>query len=143
MADSERQQEANEFAREADTILIIRWAIFAGIALILLIWFLAGFLHARVRMRKGLPPLAYHRWFYPRDQRTYTATNVGYAQMPYGAQPPAYNYGSAPQLAPEKTEAWQNQQYTRDTFGASPTAEAGAAPVLPPSAYIPRAAPQI
>ncbi|GAD98518.1 hypothetical protein BC1G_01536 [Paecilomyces variotii No. 5] len=147
MADSERQQERqqeqNQFEREAATILIIRWAIFAGIALILLIWVIGGFIHARMRMRKGLPPLGYHRWFYPRNQRTYMATNVDYAQMPYGAHPPAYNYGSAPQLAPEKTEAWQTQQYTRDTYGASPVAEAGAAPVPPQTAYIPRAAPQV
>ncbi|EXJ74124.1 uncharacterized protein A1O5_02418 [Cladophialophora psammophila CBS 110553] len=47
----------------------IKWAVVAAILLAFSLYFLAGHLHARRRMQKGLPPLAYHRWLVSRRQK--------------------------------------------------------------------------
>jgi len=48
---------------------IVKWAIMAGIFLIITVWFVGGYLHAQKRMKKGLPPLKYHRFLISRAQR--------------------------------------------------------------------------
>lgn len=47
----------------------IKWAIIGAIFLIALLWFVGGYYHAQSRMKRGLRPLAYHRWLLPRSQR--------------------------------------------------------------------------
>ena len=45
----------------SDEAEIIKWVILAAIVLLFFTYLLGGYLHARRRMRKGLPPLGYHR----------------------------------------------------------------------------------
>ncbi|OAP63586.1 hypothetical protein AYL99_02813 [Fonsecaea erecta] len=47
----------------------IKWAVVAAILLAFSFYFLAGHLHAKRRMQKGLPPLPYHRWLVSRRQK--------------------------------------------------------------------------
>ncbi|KAI9870176.1 MAG: hypothetical protein M1830_004564, partial [Pleopsidium flavum] len=53
----------------SSTATAIKWAVMALIFFLLLAWFVGGYYHAQRRMKKGLPPLAYHRWLLPRSQR--------------------------------------------------------------------------
>lgn len=51
---------------EADSISLkeayaIKFAILASIFVVFVAYFLGGYLHAQRRIKKGLPPLAYHR----------------------------------------------------------------------------------
>jgi hypothetical protein len=39
----------------------VKWSIVAAIFLIAFLWFVGGYYHAQSRMKKGMPPLAYHR----------------------------------------------------------------------------------
>jgi len=48
---------------------IIRWAIFGGIVLVVFLFFILAYWHARRRLKKGLAPLAYHRWLLSRELR--------------------------------------------------------------------------
>jgi len=122
----------------SSTAYAIKWAIIAAILVAFLVFFVAGYLHARRRMRKGQPPLAYHRWLVPRRQRMafaqqypQYAQQVGYYRATptyhpypqgqayhmgaYGPPPPAYHepdYVPAytPQ-GPNKVDPDQNRQY--------------------------------
>ncbi|KAH0144935.1 hypothetical protein KCU67_g12868, partial [Aureobasidium melanogenum] len=58
--------------------------IFIGIALLLF----GAYFHAQRRIRKGLPPLAYHRWLVSR--RRYRATPFRQNNYTYYQQDPAY-----------------------------------------------------
>lgn len=40
---------------------IVKWAIVAGVFVIFFIWFVAGYYHAKRRVKKGLKPLPYHK----------------------------------------------------------------------------------
>ncbi|KAA6415649.1 MAG: hypothetical protein FRX48_00365 [Lasallia pustulata] len=93
----------------SDTAVAVKWAILSAIFLLFLAWFVGGYYHAKRRMRRGLPPLAYHRWLVPRAQRArfqnhfaqpqndfsfYHVQNGNGNGEGYGMQafpPPAYN----------------------------------------------------
>ena len=45
----------------SQTASIVKWSILAGIVLFFMAWFLGGYWHARMRIRKGLPLMKYHR----------------------------------------------------------------------------------
>ncbi|ESZ93643.1 hypothetical protein SBOR_5948 [Sclerotinia borealis F-4128] len=75
---------------------IVRWSVFWGLFIIFMLWIIIGYWHAKRRIRKGLKPLAYHRWMLNRQQRAqydpaYQNPNVYYNQSPadgqYGMQP--------------------------------------------------------
>jgi len=51
----------NQFLTETQTAYIIKWVITAVVLVALLLFFVGGYFHARRRMKKGLPPLRYHR----------------------------------------------------------------------------------
>lgn len=102
------------------TAFIIKWVVTAVIVVALLAFFLGGYFHAQARMKKGLPPLRYHRVcvfltthfsaafanfclqflvprrqrerFFPPSPRTY------YHNQPYGHGPamPLNSYGPPP-----------------------------------------------
>ena len=83
----------------------IRYAIVALAFGILLLYFVGGYAHARRRMKKGLPPLAYHRWMV--NRRLQPSYGMRYAQPHYGQNqgyqmenfapgPPAYHNEEAP-----------------------------------------------
>ncbi|USP77229.1 uncharacterized protein yc1106_04503 [Curvularia clavata] len=98
--------------------IIIKWVIFALFFFIFFGWFVGGRIHAKRRLRKGLPLLSYHRFlisyaerrrfgqvpqnhftFY-QTQNPYTAPNgQQYAQRQDGAwtePPPVYHNSDAP-----------------------------------------------
>ncbi|KAK3945434.1 hypothetical protein QBC46DRAFT_372226 [Diplogelasinospora grovesii] len=50
------------------TGVIVKWSIFLGLSAILGLYLLLGYMHARRRLRKGLAPLAYHRWLVSRSE---------------------------------------------------------------------------
>jgi len=81
---------------------IIRWWIFFGVVIVLVIFIGTAQWHARRRLRRGLTPLAYHRWLLSRRQRARFDPNYQnpsvYNSYPhdqqYGLQnipPPMYN----------------------------------------------------
>lgn len=45
----------------SETAFIIKWVVTAVIVLALILFFVGGYFHAQRRMKKGLPPLRYHR----------------------------------------------------------------------------------
>ena len=55
--DPNAQQIYNDAVKES----IIRWAVFGGLFAALLAWIVIGHVHARIRVRRGRPLLAYHR----------------------------------------------------------------------------------
>ncbi|MCJ1237482.1 hypothetical protein MMC14_005468 [Varicellaria rhodocarpa] len=62
-------QEPDDQVAYNQKALAIKWAVFGSLFLILMLWFTVGYWHAQRRMRKGLRPLAYHRWMIPYEQR--------------------------------------------------------------------------
>ncbi|KAF2662981.1 hypothetical protein K491DRAFT_10285 [Lophiostoma macrostomum CBS 122681] len=93
----------------SNTGYIVKWCILAGFFLFFMAWFVGGYLHAKSRMKKGLPLLGYHRWLVSYNQRKrYGQTPQNhftfYASQPYGQRqdgnyaepPPVYNGNDAP-----------------------------------------------
>jgi len=54
---------------ENPTAYAIKWAVIAAITVFFLVYMVGGYMHAQRRMKKGLPPLAYHRWIVSRQQK--------------------------------------------------------------------------
>ena len=52
---------ANVDRGKTQTGLIVKWAILGGFFLFFTAWFLGGYIHAKYRLKKGKPLLAYHR----------------------------------------------------------------------------------
>jgi len=88
------------------TAVAIKWSIIGAILVLFLVFFLGAYYHAQRRMKKGLPPLAYHRWLLPRQQRArfephlaeqnYYQPQQRYQLNQYHPPPPAYNPDEAP-----------------------------------------------
>ncbi|RDA89126.1 hypothetical protein CP532_2276 [Ophiocordyceps camponoti-leonardi (nom. inval.)] len=53
---------------QSRTGVIVKWVVFLVLVLIFTLYIVGGYLHARHRIRKGLPPLAYHRCLVARRQ---------------------------------------------------------------------------
>ncbi|RKF75299.1 putative ubiquitin-protein ligase sel1 protein [Golovinomyces cichoracearum] len=84
---------------------IVRWSIFLGLFTLLMAYISIGYFHAKRRMKKGLPLLAYHRWLVNensraqydpnyRNQSSYYYQYAPQVQNGYGMQampPPMYN----------------------------------------------------
>lgn len=45
----------------SDAADAVKWSVVTAIVLLLCLWLIGGYYHARRRLRKGLAPLAYHR----------------------------------------------------------------------------------
>ncbi|EPS40595.1 hypothetical protein H072_5553 [Dactylellina haptotyla CBS 200.50] len=86
----------------SDTAIIVKWTIGAVIFAIILIYFCGGYIHAKNRLAKGLPPLGYHRWMVRRQMTPqaypthFEGNNGGYGNYggyaePYQPPPPVYN----------------------------------------------------
>ncbi|KIW65633.1 hypothetical protein PV04_07875 [Phialophora macrospora] len=152
------------------TAYAIKWAIIAAIFLIFSLYFVGGYLHAKRRMKRGLPPLAYHRWLVTRRQKAafanqhpqyagqfsfYRAQQAhagpgGYGSahgqtyqmggMYGGPPPPAYN---EPEYVPPYTgpnKVDPDQRYTPPS-GPPPAATATTAPAVPAAPEPARVAP--
>jgi len=113
--------------------LTVRYLVVAAFFLAILVFLLFAYFHAQRRIRRGQPPLAYHRWLVSRRQHRYTQNsyyqNHGHGQQAYGMQnhppaPPAYStWDAPPQYQPptggSKTLANQNIQSVERTEGES------------------------
>ncbi|KAL0257531.1 hypothetical protein SLS55_008345 [Diplodia seriata] len=118
----------------SQTGIIIKYVIFGTSLFIFLVWFIGGYIHAQRRMKKGLAPLAYHKWLVPRYQRArfepqlqgvvyyqyhgqqpqyYAAGQNGYPMQGYQEPPPLYNQDMPPtyQPPPGASKADPQQHY--------------------------------
>lgn len=50
-----------EAYKDMERAILIKWSVLGGIFLFLVMWITIGHIHARRRLRKGLPLLFYHR----------------------------------------------------------------------------------
>lgn len=131
---------------------IIRWAIFGTIVALALLYLVFAYIHAQRRMKKGLPPLAYHRWLVTRRQRaqydsayhipmpTYNRPNEYYGH--YAAPPPVYdnNYQAPPTYQPPESGAKDVQSQWTSTPVRRPESAGEAAPEYTPPPGPPPAA---
>lgn len=62
------------------TGVIVKWSLFLGLTAILVLYLSIGYLHAKRRLRKGLPPLAYHRWLVTRPELARVDPRYAYPQ---------------------------------------------------------------
>ncbi|OAL56043.1 hypothetical protein IQ07DRAFT_639667 [Pyrenochaeta sp. DS3sAY3a] len=103
-----------------DKGIIIKWVILAAIFVFFMAWFVGGYIHAKRRLKKGQPLLAYHRFLVsyserkrygqagiPQNHFTFYQTAPGYnphTNGPYQQRqdgawaepPPLYNNNDAP-----------------------------------------------
>lgn len=116
-----------------DKGIIIKWIILGVLFAIFFGWFVGGYIHAKRRLKKGLPLLGYHRFlisyserkrhgqvpqnhftFYAQQQPYYT-NGQPYQQRPggpYAEPPPMYNGSDAPPqyFAPQPANKPYGQQ---------------------------------
>ncbi|CAK4030785.1 Hypothetical predicted protein [Lecanosticta acicola] len=102
------------------TGMAVRYTIITILFAAILLYFIGGYWHAQRRIRKGLPPRAYHAWMIRRSHRyrnpqaaqqnpyvpqsQYQQPEGGYAMPGYPQPPPAYNPFSAPPPAYQPPE---------------------------------------
>ncbi|KAL8724552.1 MAG: hypothetical protein Q9181_006775 [Wetmoreana brouardii] len=117
----------------SDTAEAIKWAVVAAIFLAVVLFFVGGYFHAKRRIRRGQPPLPYHRRmrYPPAQQFTFYRHQQGpYEMNPYPPPPPAYHNDMPPppQYEPPQgaSKANPDQSYTAPP-GPPPAAEASAA----------------
>jgi len=133
---------------------IVRWSLFFGLFFLFLAYMVGGYWHARRRISKGLPPLAYHRWLLNRQQRArydpnYQNPSVYYNQYPDGGQygmhpmpPPMYDPNAPPpptyQLPVGGTKIdpsqWRAEPTRRPQETGEPSPSYDAPPGPPPAA---------
>ncbi|KAL9130507.1 MAG: hypothetical protein Q9217_001327 [Psora testacea] len=79
------------------TATAVKWSLIGALLLLVLIWLIGGYYHARRRVKKGQTPLPYHRFLLPRHQRVrhapqppFTFYQQGYSEggYPIHAYPP-------------------------------------------------------
>ncbi|CAF9933159.1 MAG: hypothetical protein GOMPHAMPRED_007162 [Gomphillus americanus] len=90
-------QNDQQFYNDAVRAVIIKWAVIGGLFAVLLAWIVIGHVHARRRVRKGRPLLAYHRYLIsssavpsPYAANSYTLQRVDDPNY-YAPPPPAYD----------------------------------------------------
>ncbi|KAI9802175.1 MAG: hypothetical protein M1825_002895 [Sarcosagium campestre] len=111
-----QKRQAGYYSTDGDywyystTAVAIKWGVLAAVVFIIFIFFLLGYLHAQRRLKKGLLPHRYHRWFIPRRQLARIDPRYArpqphfvYPQQAYGngynmqpMAPPAYDPNFAP-----------------------------------------------
>jgi len=110
------------------TATAVKWIILAVILSLFLLFILGGYLHAQRRIKKGLPPLAYHRWLLSRRQRA--------AYDPrYATAAPQNNFSFY--QAPANPYPYQGNAFHMDTYPAPPPAYDPS--MAPPPKYQPPA----
>lgn len=50
-----------QYLTHGQTAVAIKWAFIGAVFLLFLLWFVGGYYHAQRRIKRGLPPLRYHR----------------------------------------------------------------------------------
>ncbi|KAI0853339.1 hypothetical protein F5Y00DRAFT_224440 [Daldinia vernicosa] len=80
------------------TGVIVKWSLFLGILLLLMLYLVLGRMHARKLIRQGRKPMAYHGWLLSRQERGTVDPQYAWPQASYTTyqQGPGYgapNYG--------------------------------------------------
>jgi hypothetical protein len=85
------------------TGVILKWSLFLGFILFIGLYFLLGYLHAQSRIKKGLRPLAYHRFLVSRRQMAQVDPNYQYPQAearPYFHNQQYFGMQNMPNMPP-------------------------------------------
>jgi hypothetical protein len=128
------------------TGMAVRYAIVAILFFAILAFFVGGYYHAQSRIRKGLPPLPYHRWmvrrsyYYPPQPRYMYPPEPprhSYNMDGYPPPPPAYNNAEAPppvyQPPAGATKALADQSFGQTNRAGEGSASTGVAVPAPTS----------
>lgn len=91
----------------SDKGTILKWVILACIFLFFMIWFVGGYIHAKQRLKKGLPLLFYHRFLVSYSERR----RYGQAGVPQ-------NHFTFYQTQPQPYASHQNGPYQQRHDGA-------------------------
>lgn len=129
----------------------MRYGVLAAIFVVVTGFLLISYLHAQRRIKKGLPPLRYHRWIVASRRTPYNAPQYyggGPPGQAYGMQtwqppPPAYGqWGDMPpQYAPPQggSKALADQNFGRPMYeGPGGEASGAGGLVYPPPAQVPQ-----
>jgi len=101
------------------TAYIIKWTIVTTLFVGFFLWITLGYYHARRRIRRGLRPMAYHRWLVPRSQRGgpfqnnaayYQPQPGAYGMQGYREPPPVYTTELPPSYQPPGGSKAASQQ---------------------------------
>ncbi|KAH7076590.1 hypothetical protein BKA63DRAFT_285834 [Paraphoma chrysanthemicola] len=85
---------------------IIKWALLGGLFFLFMAWFIGGYIHAKRRLKKGLPLLGYHRFLisYSERKRHGQVPQNHFTfyehQNPYGPQQPYQQRPGGPYAEP-------------------------------------------
>ncbi|KAF3927394.1 hypothetical protein ABW21_db0205514 [Orbilia brochopaga] len=115
----------------SDTAIIVKWTIGAVIFAVIIAYFCGGYIHARNRLSRGLPPLAYHRWMVRHQMAPEAYSTNAYVYNPHNGPPPEY-YPSNMQDLPLHTsktspnQTLPGQQISGTTNGESSSSSAPA-----------------
>ncbi|KAF8543448.1 hypothetical protein BDD12DRAFT_726155 [Trichophaea hybrida] len=147
----------------SDQASAIKYGILFTILAIGFIAIFGSWFHARSRLKKGLPPLAYHRWLVPRHERARFEPHLRepeqnftfYGRQDYDMhavpppvynpnlqQPPAYSGGPPPAFA--KTNPFQDPQHQQPPLNGEGSSHIAPPPQVhnPPQAGYPSYPPQ-
>ncbi|CAN8100945.1 unnamed protein product [Discula destructiva] len=106
------------------TGVIVKWTLFLSLITFLTLYIILGYLHAKRRIRKGLAPLAYHRWLVPRAELARADPRYAFphpAQYNVYRPPGAEYYGMQPNMPPPPPPMY-------DPMGRPPMYEPGPPP---------------
>ncbi|RFU74258.1 chitin synthesis regulation, congo red resistance, rcr [Trichoderma arundinaceum] len=121
--------------------IIVKWSIVAAIFLGFLIFFLGGYLHLQQRLKRGLPPLKYHRFMVRRSmpaasqQSSWVEQGYGQQGAQYMAPPPIYDPARLPVYSGHVdggAKVDYAQEPTQRTAEANPAPEYDDVPLGPP-----------
>jgi hypothetical protein len=104
----------------------VRYTIVSILFFLLIAYFFGGYLHARARLRKNLPPLAYHRWMVKRHNPHHHHHN------PYNPHHPRYYNPNNPHGHPMYN---QNPYYGQQAQHPDMIGMQGGMNAPPPPAY--------
>jgi hypothetical protein len=134
--------------------MIVKYSILAGFFLFTTALLVGSYMHARMRMKKNLDPLSYHRWMVAgrvyTGERPYYGGNAPYPQGTYGMHnmppPPVYDpnrppiyENSAPPPGPPPAgtkvdpSQWRGEPTRRPAGGADGPPEYQPPPGPPPA----------
>ncbi|KAK4170197.1 hypothetical protein QBC43DRAFT_1689 [Cladorrhinum sp. PSN259] len=84
---------------DTKTGIIVKWSLFLGFLVFFGLYLLIGHIHAKKRIQKGLPPLAYHRFLVPRATLARVDPRYRFPQAsvrPYAPNGQAYDMYNMP-----------------------------------------------
>ncbi|KAI1464272.1 uncharacterized protein F4812DRAFT_217924 [Daldinia caldariorum] len=77
------------------TGVIVKWSLFLGILLLLMLYLVFGRMHARKRIRAGMKPMAYHGWLLSRQERGAVDPQYAWPQASYTPYQQGPGYGAS------------------------------------------------